>query len=64
MPENIEELVQSALAHAQEAGELPAFDVADCGITVGVAVYIISVIIDEREKNRAKTGVGKDPHEK
>ena len=32
MPENIEELVQSALAHAQEAGELPAFDVADCGI--------------------------------
>ncbi|HIU04084.1 MAG TPA: arginine--tRNA ligase [Candidatus Coprousia avicola] len=32
MPEKIEELVQSALAHAQEAGELPAFDVADCGI--------------------------------
>lgn len=32
----------------------PAFNVADCGITVGVAVYIISVLIDEREKSARK----------
>ena len=32
MPDKIEELVRAALAAAQEKGELPAFDVADCGI--------------------------------
>ena len=42
----------------------PAFNVADCGITVGVAVYIISVLIDEREKKREKAGGGKGSREK
>ena len=32
MPDKIEELVRAALAAAQKKGELPAFDVADCGI--------------------------------
>lgn len=32
MPEKIEELVRAALAAAQEAGELPAFELEDCGI--------------------------------
>ena len=32
MPDKIEELVRAALAAAQNKGELPAFDVADCGI--------------------------------
>lgn len=32
MPEKIEELVRAALAAAQEAGELPAFEPEDCGI--------------------------------
>ena len=32
MPEKIEELVRAALAAAQEAGELPAFELADYGI--------------------------------
>ena len=32
MPEKIEELVRAALAAAQEAGELPAFDLEDCGL--------------------------------
>lgn len=32
MPETIEELVKQAIAAAQEAGELPAFEVEDCGI--------------------------------
>ncbi len=32
MPEKIEELVRAALAAAQEAGDLPAFDLDDCGI--------------------------------
>ncbi|MBY4797897.1 arginine--tRNA ligase [Collinsella sp. AGMB00827] len=32
MPEKIEELVRAALAAAQEAGDLPAFEVEDCGI--------------------------------
>ena len=42
----------------------PAFNVADCGITVGVAVYIISVLIDEREKKREKAGGGRGSSEK
>ena len=42
----------------------PAFNVADCGITVGVAVYIISVLIDEREKKREKAGGGRGSREK
>ncbi len=32
MPEKIEELVRAALAAAQEAGDLPAFELEDCGI--------------------------------
>ena len=32
MPEKIEELVRAALAAAVEAGELPAFELEDCGI--------------------------------
>ena len=32
MPEKIEELVRAALAAAQEAGELPAFELEDCGL--------------------------------
>ena len=32
MPEKIEELVRAALAAAQEAGDLPAFDLEDCGL--------------------------------
>ena len=32
MPETIEELVRNAIAAAQQAGDLPAFEVADCGI--------------------------------
>ena len=32
MPDKIEELVRAALAAAQNKDELPAFDVADCGI--------------------------------
>ena len=32
MPEKIEELVRAALAAAQEAGDLPAFELDDCGI--------------------------------
>ena len=32
MPEKIEELVRAALAAAQEASELPAFELEDCGI--------------------------------
>ena len=32
MPEKIEELVRAALAAAIEAGELPAFELDDCGI--------------------------------
>ncbi len=32
MPEKIEALVRAALAAAQEAGELPSFELADCGI--------------------------------
>ena len=32
MPETIEELVKQAIAAAQEVGELPAFEVEDCGI--------------------------------
>ena len=32
MPETIEELVRQAIAAAQEAGELPAFEVGDCGV--------------------------------
>ncbi len=38
----------------------PAFNVADCGITVGVAVYIISVAIEERGKGRAGSGAKGD----
>lgn len=32
MPEKIEELVRAALAAAQEAGDLPAFELEDCGV--------------------------------
>ena len=32
MPEKIEELVRAALAAAQEAGDLPAFELEDCGM--------------------------------
>ena len=32
MPEKIEELVRAALAAAQDAGDLPAFDLEDCGV--------------------------------
>ena len=32
MPEKIEQLVRAALAAAQAAGDLPAFELADCGI--------------------------------
>ena len=32
MPEKIEELVRAALAEAQEAGDVPAFELEDCGI--------------------------------
>ena len=32
MPEKIEELVRAALAAAMEAGDLPAFELEDCGI--------------------------------
>ncbi len=32
MPDTIEELVKQAIAAAQAAGDLPAFEVADCGI--------------------------------
>ena len=32
MPEKIEELVRAALAAAQNAGDLPEFELADCGI--------------------------------
>ena len=32
MPETIEELVKQAIASAQAAGDLPAFEVGDCGI--------------------------------
>ena len=32
MPEKIEELVRAALAAAVEAGEVPAFELEDCGI--------------------------------
>ena len=32
MPEKIEELVRAALAAAQDAGDVPAFDLEDCGI--------------------------------
>ena len=32
MPEKIEELVRTALAAAQEAGDLPAFELEDCGM--------------------------------
>ena len=32
MPEKIEELVRAALAAAQEAGEVSAFDLEDCGL--------------------------------
>ncbi|MDY2777105.1 MAG: arginine--tRNA ligase [Collinsella sp.] len=32
MPEKIEELVRAALAAAQEAGDVPAFDLDDCGL--------------------------------
>ncbi|HJG37980.1 arginine--tRNA ligase [Enorma phocaeensis] len=32
MPEKIEELVRTALAEAQQAGDLPAFELEDCGI--------------------------------
>ena len=31
MPEKLEELVRAALQSAQEAGELPAFDVTEFG---------------------------------
>ncbi|MBO5782274.1 MAG: signal peptidase II [Opitutales bacterium] len=35
----------------------PAFNVADCGIFVGVAMYIIvSVVIERREKKERKSG--------
>ena len=32
MPEKIEELVRTALTAAQEAGDLPAFELEDCGM--------------------------------
>ena len=32
MPESIEELVKQAIAAAQQAGDLPEFEVEDCGI--------------------------------
>ena len=32
MPEKIEELVRAALVEAQQAGDLPAFELEDCGI--------------------------------
>ena len=32
MPEMIEELIKQAIAAAQEAGDLAAFEVGDCGI--------------------------------
>lgn len=32
MPETLEELVKSALAAAQQAGDLPAFEITDCGL--------------------------------
>lgn len=32
----------------------PAFNIADCGITIGVAIYIIAVVLEERAQKKYK----------